>query len=1506
METLIQRLMAWFLPIGSLPGCGDDALHELQRWVAAWMIQETPGLWPVPESPTDDPHWLVVAREGETLYRHWQADGVRVRLDRQSIADVDPTPGLRSLRRFGPLVEDGKTLVQFRFLAARRLFQVTRPDGQGPLARKRKLMLLPGKPRFDPETNRWQIGPGTLWLEARWLVPRASGYAGLRIEGGQLNLDRQVTDPRQGALLHIPEGVNWHLSVVPERPPAQDPSSANTGYPLLTLPSSLELGKDRPAVAHGPIALHGIGDAVTVAGDSVKGQSLEGAVAFDFFLGRQPRRADLRCQTALWKAAGESRLSSARWLIPLVQTDEGELGEAGHGGWLDLGLQGGLSLSLQGIVGRVNPTSCRLRVSADGLEWRAGGGQAAVELPLDFWAGATGKARFTADALRNSRWSWRFGQGQTVEAEGVHMEHGWDRPLDASGEPMAFSGVASLYLKRDEQGRHTAWCHAVQTPEERTIGCAFENLYLHLRPVRHTMWAGAGTTLGQLRCGLARLGFDVVLAQPMLPDPYAANWGPSVGQQAPSVNALALAIEWTGDAAQLRSHMADSVAFPKPMPLPDVPPDKHQAYRHYHEGLGTQHAGLSLLDLSGRAQRFGLVLEDTPPKFVEFEEASRMRWPLKSVRLLMLPQVHWEPLRLLDQFGQGTGEFRFRLGNGGPTLMGAVDNGQIPALPESVAQAIVAAMAQQRDAAVLFNLPFGLTACVRQQSRNSSHKLLQASLHQPRFDTETQRLNAAWQVRLLATGQDPALGPDHSARYLPGLLSTDRLRAENGGADAVFGAGGASMAGLLEGSFAALKKGLAKVPLHQVDLSGYGLSAFSHWRLPAGEDQGAGVAQVLLNVLVGRTSYELIQFHSWLWTPQCRVVRTCIIERLNSGNVTRYDSGWQAIDDGELDRHVEIAKGLAVAFRRIRNIRVMSDAPVRAAGLDWQRVLYDADLHLAPDPGRPAADRVVPVTDHEGYVLVSATEHAPSRAALAALAQRTGPVGGTLDARVRVGGSLTLQLRRLDVALAANHPGQPFVLAVRGAPVLPRAAQWSVVQLNGAQQRVMPLLDGGALPLIRRAGEADFIFRDPENAYDDTGKGYGLLMSTAKGRVLFPAPRIPPSSDRLITAPPLLADPTAMAQSGGLFPSAGAAFQATEQAAFSIQEDEWRIAESCFRFTAPTPTLFNGSGWGLERVLADGSEAVFHLGFGVAEDAAEWTIERAKDRLDVAIDGFAAPLASVVSSFFDATRNGPGEHDPFTGILLGKSLEKLQDIIDALKPAALGQLGFDADVQLRSPAGPLSGFIVDTRLELRIPKDPGARVSIGVGKFRGRLELQAHLRLAPGADPRTNLRVELVGDVQTGVLPPALYAGGGFIFRIAVDSSGHRTVELGMEVVASVGGSLIPGLVELEVTVTYGYLLIPQTLQPGVKLGLEGHAKLASGLLGLSFEVEAMAKIRRANPREVQIWVSLDIVATVQVAWLVEEDYDLHTQFQQTLPMEAVALLAGTNPLLVGAASAAL
>ena len=222
-------------------------------------------------------------------------------------------------------------------------------------------------------------------------------------------------------------------------------------------------------------------------------------------------------------------------------------------------------------------------------------------------------------------------------------------------------------------------------------------------------------------------------------------------------------------------------------------------------------------------------------------------------------------------------------------------------------------------------------------------------------------------------------------------------------------------------------------------------------------------------------------------------------------------------------------------------------------------------------------------------------------------------------------------------------------------------------------------------------------------------------------------------------------------------------------------------------------------------------------------------------------------------------------------------------------------------------AGSLS-FIVRIQLRFRIAEGPNERIDIGLGKFYGEFRIDGELEASPSGVRRGRLLAEFTGDLQQGVLPPLLYAGGLFRFAVEIRDTGRPLIELTFAAVISVGGDLIKGLLEVEVTIKYGYTLIPETLQPGVFLGLEVRAKLLGGLVGFSFAAEVMARIERPgdNFTTVTIRARIRVVATVQVAYFFEDDVDFETEFEQDLPLAAVALAVGVNPLALQAAGAVL
>ena len=133
------------------------------------------------------------------------------------------------------------------------------------------------------------------------------------------------------------------------------------------------------------------------------------------------------------------------------------------------------------------------------------------------------------------------------------------------------------------------------------------------------------------------------------------------------------------------------------------------------------------------------------------------------------------------------------------------------------------------------------------------------------------------------------------------------------------------------------------------------------------------------------------------------------------------------------------------------------------------------------------------------------------------------------------------------------------------------------------------------------------------------------------------------------------------------------------------------------------------------------------------------------------------------------------------------------------------------------------------------------------------------------------------------------------------NSGGHRLNVASpisrLEAVISIGGDLIPGLLAVEATIHYGYTLIPATLDPGALIGIDARAKLLGGLIGFSFGAEAMAIIKRKSPLLITVAAQIRVAASIQIAIFIDESVDFQTQFQQDIPLAALALIPGVGLL---------
>ena len=258
------------------------------------------------------------------------------------------------------------------------------------------------------------------------------------------------------------------------------------------------------------------------------------------------------------------------------------------------------------------------------------------------------------------------------------------------------------------------------------------------------------------------------------------------------------------------------------------------------------------------------------------------------------------------------------------------------------------------------------------------------------------------------------------------------------------------------------------VPLHAADLSGYGLSCFSRWRRDAvPPDDAFGITQVRLDVLVGRTAYEVIEC-ARCWPPASpRARANHRSERRNSGRVQRSTAAGRRIDDGTFNRYVPFETGVVRALRRVRHIRILPQPRLTVAdGSEWQAVRFDADAEL-DDVIAGGSNGLVPALDQAGYIQLSPVgaarvrrRQASRRRPTASVPKRCfapvgGPIGGGIDCRIRLGGTLEMHLSALLADLAPDDGGAAgFAVAVYGGPTLPRAGQWSAVRIDGSTSDV--------------------------------------------------------------------------------------------------------------------------------------------------------------------------------------------------------------------------------------------------------------------------------------------------------------------------------------------------------------------------------------------------------------------------------------------------------------------
>ncbi len=586
-------------------------------------------------------------------------------------------------------------------------------------------------------------------------------------------------------------------------------------------------------------------------------------------------------------------------------------------------------------------------------------------------------------------------------------------------------------------------------------------------------------------------------------------------------------------------------------------------------------------------------------------DGMELKVPANMARIFMLPQVAWEPV--FNTYTEGTHAmdppegFNYYPNDGGPSRILNNNPNKVTLAPIPLTQFILDRFKEKKtDVYAQFTLPFGLksVAILDQTQERYPNKKPLLEQNSPKF---SQGLVGGIQIRAIG-GDAGKLWPQepwmNDSDMFAGF-TTQLANVLNAAGVHSFGSTlGDSVTQIFNGQFASTALEPKGVPVTTIDFSGYGASTFSNWIGPGAEI--ADTSQARFDIMLGRTSHEVIQVKSLVYPWGIRVVRTITIFRASSGFVYRMDSGWQPETDGQFDFRYKfkingqtqnptpykIHPGTVRGLYSIRNIKEDSAIadfstsyelktgdkyidyksnqqtwldPNETIKVLCRPVWFDADVELENLVQGHKNNRT-PARKILGYVQL-----APALVPLSAqhfkdlLNSQGGLIGGDIDCVMDVNKSgQYMRITRFDFS-HAEKPGsvEPhFVVSARGSVILPKTGSWSMVQHQVSTGDVTPLAQHIPVPLIRegewipgkvvsnevvekkllRLANPTEILRKPAASTVN----YGILQTTATQKALVLTPSFGFQQKKLFSKTPLLfADPYSLMSGNGIFPNAG-------------------------------------------------------------------------------------------------------------------------------------------------------------------------------------------------------------------------------------------------------------------------------------------------------------------------------------------------------------------------------
>jgi hypothetical protein len=1021
--------------------------------------------------------------------------------------------------------------------------------------------------------DQFTLPAGSVWIASQQIAPGAplGSYTGLLIKGGTLTFSQSLTV--SGNEIVVPAGVSCTLTLkldsgtVPTGTgPGEDARLAASDVPKNVTFVFSAVGAKITSVGKARLKVYGS----TVKIEPTTEPPSYVADASQIFV---PAKSDdtsftiADVQSDEFRPGGRADLTSTAWTLPVAVVSPSSLGNAAGAGGLALILADGLTLAWKGrpAPAPAGPVSLIVDNGLITLIALTARGLGAHEI-IPLWSNHPGEL---ASSQIELRWAAQFPLRFFSGAAGAELlilvgsiRGNFDEPVTVGGSRVFVQSKSAVILLIESPLLTGIIIEALldpPPPPTRALAFAIANSVFRTTPATALLLVASYDGV-QSPSGAVMIGFGLQYLLPILPDPYAGNITVpfeklrDVGTSG-TLNAL---VFWAPTKSPILTY-----TLPATAPVSTAADFSSSAVMR-DAGLLTsgaaQTGALILLDLSTNVDQFGVGYlaarwRDTLASAASTFAVDSMYLVSRgdSVYVLTVPAVQWEPVFTETQLPPPSPPFPTPVtfvDDGGPTAIVVQSAQLVRVAPAPALDFLVdnfAGSANPEPALARLTLPFGIEAFATLRKPGTvAPRGATVAYNRPQFTAEAVKGGYQISVRAVdpAAPDSPSLEGSTAQRkdklLFAGVPVPDRSVLDTD-VDTIFNA------------YLGAGSPTAQVPVTRIDLSGYGESLFSHWINPAGD--AVAVSQARFDVLIGRTSMEVVQVRSVLYPYGVRVVRTITIQRKNSGSVIRRDSGWQAVTDGEylfpgigLTTH----PGVVQKIRNVTNIRDTGQLIDLAGGAQVAGVLFDGDL-VVEHATKGASPAGVPARDQIGYVQLKPTGGTILTAAqYEELIKEAGPLGGTIDCVLDVGNSGQLmKLGRVGVGVTPGMGGPEFVMTAWGSPQFPQGGQWSFLRQTGPgtapevvdQDLGIPLIRAGAAPNAPPLNSA-YRFADPVDLSTPAAPAsdYGVVHSTGTQRVFFPRPKIEANSDRITsTRPPILADPYSLANSVGFFPRTDAA-----------------------------------------------------------------------------------------------------------------------------------------------------------------------------------------------------------------------------------------------------------------------------------------------------------------------------------------------------------------------------